>query len=233
MIKKFIATAARQKVSASPKNSVPNTPGYYEAVNNPELRYDVPNSYPVLPMIHAYVEAGDEVELIIIRMEPEDVEGRATAKENADNMERLARELCKTKNAASFRIVDFTVPDDEQIDTHLNIFERLIGEINGEDRIYVDVTYGTKTQMLALVLAVNYTYQAVPDAQVACVVYGNYNFQTHAKKIYDITLLFLMDQIVNRVAAIRHPEPARVIRTILAHDRLPFAAEETEEESKS
>ena len=225
MIKKFIATAARQKVS--------NSPGYYEAVNNPDLRYDIPNSYPVLPMIHAYVEPGDEVELIIIRMEPEDEQGRATAKENAETMERLARELSETKNASSFRTVDFTVPDDEQIDTHLNIFERLISEINGEDCIYVDVTYGTKTQMLALVLAVNYTYQAVPGAQVACVVYGNYNFQTYAKKIYDITLLFLMDQIVNRVAAIRHPDPARVIRTILDHDRLPFAAEETEEESKS
>lgn len=209
IIKKFITTAARQEVSGSP--------GFYEAVNNPELKYEVNNSYPVLPMINAYVEEGDAVELIIVRMVPEDEKGKATAKENFDAIEVLVTELCMQKKAFFLGVKDFEVPDDEQIDTHLNIFERLIGMITGNDRVFVDVTYGTKTQMLALVLAINYVYQAVPGAKVECVVYGNYNFQSKQKKIYDITALFLMNQIVNRLSVVRHSDPIQAIRNIIGY----------------
>lgn len=204
--KKFIATAARQRL---------DTPGYYEAVNNPSLEYSVANSFPILAAMNAYVNAGDYVELIVIRMNPDDEQGRETARLNTENMKSVCKVLCEKKAVASFIATDFVVKDDEQIDTHLYMFENLIGMISDGDCIFFDVTYGTKTQMLALVMAINYAYQAVPGANVGCVVYGNYNFQTKAKRIYDITSLFLMNQIVNKLGESGHRNPSDIIRQLI------------------
>lgn len=204
--KKFIATAARQRL---------DSPGYYEAVNNPTLSYPVDNSFPILAAMNGYVKAGDDVELIIVRMNPDDEQGRETARLNTENMKSACKALCEEKSAASFTATDFIVKDDEQIDTHLDMFEKLIGMIHSGDSVFFDVTYGTKTQMLALVMAINYAYQAVPGADVGCVVYGNYNFQTKVKKMYDITSLFLMNQIVNKLGESRHPNPSDIIRQLI------------------
>lgn len=209
MVKKFISTAARQRV---------NSQGYYEAVDSPRLQYEVENSYPILAPINGYVEEGDEVELIIVRMLPNDEVGAAIALENSRSMGEHARELCRQKGACLREIHDLVVPDDEGLDTQLNIFESLISMVKTGDRIFVDLTFGTKTQMLAQTLAINYAYQAVPGATVECVVYGNLNFQTGKKRIYDVTALFLMDQIVNRIAAIHLPDPAGAIRMIIGNN---------------
>lgn len=208
MVKKFISTAARQRVDSR---------GYYEAVDAPRLQYEVENSYPILAPINGYVEEGDEVELIIVRMLPNDQVGAAVALENSRKMEEHARELFKQKGACLREIHDIIVPDDERLDTQLDIFDSLISMVESGDRIFIDLTFGTKTQMLAQTLAINYAYQAVPGATVECVVYGNLNFQTGKKRIYDVTALFLMNQIVNRIAAIHLPDPAKAIRMIIAN----------------
>lgn len=204
--KKFIATAARQSL---------DTLGYYEAVNNPSLEYPVTNSFPILAVMNAYVNAGDNVELIVVRMNPDDEQGKETAHMNTENMKSASRALCAEKSAASFTATDFIVKDDEQIDTHLYMFENLIGMIHSGDCIFFDVTYGTKTQMLALTMAINYAYQAVPGANVGCVVYGNFNFQTKVKRLYDITSLFLMNQIVNKLGESGYPNPSDIIRKLI------------------
>jgi len=179
MLKKFITTAARQKVLGSP--------GFYTAVDNPELQYEIENSFPILAMINAYVEEGDEVELIVVRMVPADELGRATALENAEAMEAQADALCTAKKSVFRGRTDFPVPDDEQLDTHLDIFSRLISQIGADDHVYVDITYGTKTQTLAIYMAINYIGQAT-DVELECVVYGNFNFQTKEKRKMDTSI---------------------------------------------
>lgn len=185
----------------------------YAAVNNEKLRYNVPTCFPVLPLIHGYVEPGDDVEVYVLT-----VENHETAEANYRTVERETASLCG-KIGASCSVSKISVPFEETVENHLDTFRALIGRISDGDTILVDMTYGTKCLTLVLMMAMNYGYRACRDCAIGCFVYGSLDFRDghpSGKRIYDITALFLMDQIVNELAKSRHKDPMRAIEGILA-----------------
>lgn len=210
--KLFVTTAARQRL---------DTPdSFYEPVNNPKLLYEYPNAYPILSAVNGYVDEGDQVELLVIRMDPADTEGKETAFRNFQTVCTLVKELCQKKKA-EFSFRELIVPDDESISTHFSMFERLIEVVAAEKcRIYMDLTYGTKPQMIPLFMTMNFVYQSKSGSDAEMMIYGNYNFQTKQKKIYDVTPLCIMDQIVNKLGARNIPadQTIEVIKSLISTD---------------
>lgn len=185
----------------------------YSAVNNERLQYDTPACFPVLPLIHGYVSAGEVIEVYVLT-----TEDHKTAADNYLEMERKIDDLCR-QIGASCSVRKIGVPFNETNETHLNTFKTLIGLISDGDTLLVDVTFGTKCVPIIMMMAMNYGYRVCKDCTIDCMVYGSMDFRDghpFGRRIFDITSLFLMDQIVNELAKSRNREPMKVIESILA-----------------
>lgn len=203
-MKKILTIAPLQHVE--PGNLI------YDAVNNEKLQYPVPTCFPVLPLIHGYVEPGDAVEVFVLTMENHEI-----AQENYRAIEREVTGLC-AEIGASCVVSKIGIPFDETVETHLDTFKTLIGKISDHDTVLADITYGPKCLAIVLMMAMNYGYRVCKECTIKCFVYGSLDFRDGhpcGKRIYDITSLFLMDQIVNELAKSRNRNPVKTIESIL------------------
>lgn len=185
---------------------------FYDAVNNDKLQYNVSTCFPVLPLIHGYVEAGDAVEILVLTTENHEI-----ALRNYQTIEREVVRLCEGIGA-SCTVSRIGVPFDETVESHLDTFKTLIGKISDGDTVLVDMTYGPKCLAIILMMAMNYGYRICKDCTIECFVYGSLDFRDGhpcGKRIYDITSLFLMDQIVNELAKSGNRNPMKAIGSIL------------------
>ncbi len=185
---------------------------FYDAVNNNKLQYNVPTCFPVLPLIHGYVEAGDTVEIFVLTTENHEI-----ALRNYQTIEREITSLCG-EIGASCTVSKIGVPFDETVESQLNTFKMLIDKISDGDTVLVDMTYGPKCLAIILMMAMNYGYRICKDCTIECFVYGSLDFRDGhpcGKRIYDITSLFLMDQIVNELAKSGNRNPMKAIESIL------------------
>ncbi len=185
----------------------------YQATNNDRLQYDVPTCFPVLPLIHGYVDAGEAIEVHVLT-----TDGHKNASENYLEMERKIYELCQQRGA-SCSVSKIGISFNETIETHLNTFKTLIGLISDGDTLLVDITFGSKCLPIIMMMAMNYGYRVCKDCTVDCLVYGSMDFRDghpFGRRIFDITSLFLMDQIVNELAKSRNKNPMETIESILA-----------------
>ncbi len=184
----------------------------YDAVNNEKLQYNVPTCFPVLPLIHGYVKAEDAVEVYVLTTENHEI-----ALENYQIMDREVTSLCE-EIGASCSISKINIPFDETVEAHLDTFKMLIGKISDGDTVLVDMTYGPKCLAIILMMAMNYGYRICKDCAIECFAYGSLDFRDGhpcGKRIYDITSLFLMDQIVNELAKSKNTNPMKAIESIL------------------
>lgn len=185
---------------------------FYDAVNNDKLQYNVSTCFPVLPLIHGYVEAGDAVEILVLTTENHEI-----ALRNYQTIECEVIRLCGGIGA-SCTVSRISVPFDETVESHLDTFKTLIGKISDGDTVLVDMTYGPKCLAIILMMAMNYGYRICKDCTIECFVYGSLDFRDEhpcGKRIYDITSLFLMDQIVNELAKSGNRNPMKAIESIL------------------
>ena len=184
----------------------------YNAVNNRKLQYDVPTCFPLLPLIHGYVETGDTVEIFVLTTENHEI-----AAENYRTIQREATRLCGDLGASCV-ISRIGIPFDETVESHLDTFKTLISKISEGDMILADMTYGPKCLAIILMMAMNYGYRVCKDCAIECFVYGSLDFRDenpYGRRIYDITSLFLMDQIVNELAKSGNRNPMKAIESIL------------------
>lgn len=204
-MKKIITVAPMQPVSPDGE--------CYTAINNDRLQYDEPACYPVLPLINGYIKPGEAVEVYILTTEEHDQCGK-----NYCEMAGLIQSLCQ-KIGASCAVSSIPVPFDESPATHLSTFQALLNRIGDGDILYADMTYGSKCQAITLMMGLNYAYQSCENCTVECFVYGSKDFSAAARKgkrIFDVTSLFLMDQIVNELAKSGSRNPKKAIEAILA-----------------
>lgn len=181
----------------------------YDAVNNEKLQYNVPVCFPVLHLIHGYVKSGEAVEVFVLTTKNHEI-----AQDNFQKIECEVTDLCKSIGA-SCSVNPIDIAFEETVEDHLDTFKKLIGKISDGDTVLADMTYGSKCLTIVLMMALNYGYRACKDCTIECFVYGSKDFRTGGKKIYDITSLFLMDQIVNELAKSKNKNPMKVIESIL------------------
>ncbi|MGX8705120.1 MAG: hypothetical protein ACSW8J_00930 [bacterium] len=203
-MKKVLTIAPMQHVEAGHMT--------YNAVNNGRLQYDVPTCFPVLPLIHGYVGADEEVEVFVLT-----AANHETALENYTTVSQAIARLC-AEIGARCTVSRIDIPFDDTVETHLSTFRKLIGLIAEGDILLADMTYGSKCLAIVLMMALNYGYRACMNCVIDCFVYGSMDFragQPCGRRIYDITPLFLMDQIVNELAESRNKNPLKAIESIL------------------
>ena len=212
-MKRFLATSPRQKVTGDL---------IYEPVECEYLRYDKPNCFPILCVMNACLEAGDEAELIVITAKDDsgtlDKDGNPADYWCGLNFDLLSREAAALacEKGASLKTTRLEIPFRETTSSHLDNFRRLIRLFHTDDQVYADVTYGSKPGLMPLWIALNFAQKNVDDLSVETIVYGLRLHGTDRQELYDVTRLFIMDQIVSQLGAMNTADPAAVIEKLLA-----------------
>ena len=204
--KRFITSAPRQRIQRPDSGEI--IP--YEAVDNDKLYHPESGSYPVMNLLHAYVEAGDQVEILVITADYD------FCHENYRIIEQEALALCQEKRATSVQVTKIPVEFSEHSENHLDIFRKLIAHIQENDRLYACITYGSKPTPLLQIMALNYGYRTFKNVCIEAIVYGEMDHKSGRKRIFDVTALFLMDQIINELSQHKHHNVLSVIENLLS-----------------
>lgn len=206
-MKKFIMTCPLQGVEmdGTPKlNSV-----IYESDNNEKLYYGKETRFPIMNVMHAFVQKGEEVQLIVLRADYNNTE---------KNMELLREEVqsLESEKGCNCQIKEIVIPYNETLETHYYELEKLVESLENKDVIYACLTYGTKPTAMILMMAMNYAYQMLHDVQIGCIVYGQMNHNSKKGVLFDATSMFYMDQMINKISRMDVKEPLKTIKMLLS-----------------
>ena len=181
----------------------------YEPMDNSDLEYG-PTHFPAIPLLNAYVEEGEEIQVITVTYDiPE-------CHRNLGVLEEEIKKVCADK-AATYSIDSIEVPFDDSIGAILNVYQELIARVDDGDDLYADITYGSKPMPIVLTMALQYAYRMKDNVSIEGVVYGQVNHSSEEKdaKIYDVTALVQLDEIVRLMADGGSCDPAAAIKMII------------------
>lgn len=198
-MKKFITTSPfQQKMECT----------VYQSVENDRLQMERETRFPVIALLNAYAENGEQIELLVIRHKYEN---------SIKNYELLCEEVKVLEKEKGFQcsIIVIEAEYDERIEEHLETFEHLIEHLNDEDELYACMTYGTKAIPIIQMMALNFAYRARINTHIGCIVYGKIDFNAKKGEIYDMTSLFYMDEIVRKVSDMKTKDPLKIIKQVL------------------
>lgn len=190
----------------------PVTPTRYEAAGNERLKFDGNTRFPLIAVINGYAERGEEIRVFTIT--PDSDFARIHEQELRDELAALHAEkgfVCRGVEA-----IPITYAGD--VDTQLELFRKLLPCFEKGDTLYGCLTYGTKPMPIAELMAIEYAYRVVDDVAIGSLVYGELDHsagEPAPMRIFDITSLIRLDEIVRLLAENRVAEPMRFIDRIL------------------
>lgn len=184
----------------------------YEAVGNERLRFDKSTRFPLMAVINAYAEPNEEIRVLTVT--PDTDSARIHEQQLRDELASLQEEkgfICRGVEA-----IPITYAGD--VDTQLELFRKLLPYFEEGDTLYACLTYGTKPMPIAELMAIEYAYRVVEDVAIGCLVYGELDHsagEPAPMRIFDITSLIRLDEIVRMLAEHRVSDPINIINRIL------------------
>ena len=196
----------------------------YQADEDGPLQYGETN-FPIIPVINGYVKENDEIEVVCIVTKcspdiPTDApasEIYPNAKQNYERFKESISELAKIKKF-NYNLNEIEVDYDERVTNHLKIYSELISNVGDNEKIYADITFGSKAIPIVEIMALNYAYKLRKNTHIGAIVYGQYDPVTKKSYIYDVSPLFFMDAISNTMAQMKIENPAEKIKALLEID---------------
>lgn len=211
-MKTFITTVPGQKIL--PNESKEVFP--YES-DVPVFDHTIQSSFPIIPMINGVISPGETFKTIIICTTGH--EDHNYSEENYHSLKGSIEDIAHQKGGSCL-IERFEIPSEECAETHLVSFMKLIEQIQENSEIYAEITHNRKTTSIIEIMALNYAYQ-FKGSSVKYICYAEELFDNNTshkkaqKKIYDITSLFLMNQIVNTLAKSEITDPLPAIQSVI------------------
>lgn len=204
-MKKFIMMTPLQ-VRGQLKSNV------YQPVGNELLRCERATCFPLIPVINGYAQPGEEIR--VIALTPETEAARA-------NFETLKQELSALQAEKGFvcagpECIPITYAGD--VNTQIELFRKLMKVFSDGDTLYGCLTYGNKTMPIAELMAIEYAYRVLKDVSIGCLVYGerDHSAPTLTLRVYDITALIHLDEVVRLMAELKIPDPGAMMDDILS-----------------
>ena len=157
---------------------------------NIDLPTDDKMIFPITRLIRATMQPGDQASVVTVR--------QVNDAQNA-NFDNLKEEL--TRLLGTYQLTDITIPETQKKDFLMDLFRQLIDTMEEDCTVYADATFGTKTYPLVMFTALNYGVK-IKECEVDRIIYQEQKRDkvTHkaiSTTIYDITSLFLLDQVVS------------------------------------
>ena len=184
----------------------------YEPVDGVGLKVERETYFPVSLLVDNYAEKDEEIELICLKEKDNPDIDRNYEILKDEISEILSNRNCK----CNYKVIELDT--DESIDNHLHAFAEIIACVEDGDTIHSCVTFGTKPIPIIEMMALDYAYKVKKNVTIGSVVYGKIDRRDPANtvaRIYDITALFFMSQIVGHLSEMKTTEPEKMIRKLL------------------
>lgn len=111
--------------------------------------------------------------------------------------------------------------------TQIEVFHKLLSYVEDDDTLYGCLTYGMKPLPIAELMAILYAYRVLENVSIGCLVYGEVDYSQdpiqdertgrdiYPTRIFDITALVQLDEIVRVLAERKVENPKEVMERIL------------------
>lgn len=182
----------------------------YEAVDNSRLKYGL-TAYPIIPVINGYLDEEDEFEVLVIVADYE------FTKKNFELLKEELRELFIQKNIPyneEKQLKEISIPYDDGINNQMLLFRKLLEELNDWDEIYACITYGSKPAEIVELMMLRYIRQIKKNAYIGCVVYGQVKWKENIARIYDLTALVRLDDIIQMAGNVSQEDGESLIKEL-------------------
>lgn len=201
MRKIFVTNMSLQ--SRSDLGQVLYNPKGFDLNNNRKTRF------PIIPIIAEYLEEGDEVKVIVLRLINEDTK---------DNLERLYEEL-QTLNIGREQVKVIESEENQERNSELKLFLELLSELDGESIAFYDITFGTKPLSALLLYAASYSYE-LKETQIGGIYYGEIPRKDgkpipEAEGLYDMTYMVSFGDLIHNLKEIECENPENMIHRLL------------------
>lgn len=193
-MKKFLMTVPQQKKL---------DPYLYEAVDNSKLIYEEKTAFPLIPVINGYLKRGEAFQIIAVK------EDDICTDLNYEKLKEELKGLFQKNNIPydenqHLKLVE--VPYRDDINAQLEVFRKLIKEFDSGDEIYACITYGSKPSEIVITMLLRYLRQIKRNCYISCIVYGKILWEIHEAKLYDLTALLHLDDILLAVSELENAE---------------------------
>ena len=168
-----------------------------------------------MPVINGYAEEGETIKVYAVISNPQ------YAQDNYNLLCSQVNEVCKNKGInCPDGVEKIIIPSGQTVDEHIAAFLKMIEYVAEDDEIYACLTFGTKINSIAMMMAVQYAYRIKKNTSIGCLVYGEINRGTTppSAKIYDVTALIQMDEIVRMLAEKKIENPEKFLKLIISDE---------------
>lgn len=183
----------------------------YVASDNSLLDFKEQTHFPLVPLLSGYANAGEHVQVVTVTY--------GAPSNCAQNLETLREELAAIERNRNLRIdlVTVDVPFDDSVAALIHTYQILVDHIDDGDSLYACITFGSKPMPLMLTMALQYGYRIRRNVSIECVVYGQMDWSQKpaVARIYDVTALVKLDELVRVLADMRVSEPEAALRMVL------------------
>ena len=190
---------------------------HYESMGNTRLQIEGAVQFPILTAITGYTQPGDAIRVIAI------VTNNPAGFRNLDTFRGEITSLCEQKGITCPRGVEAVmIESDDRVAAHVATFQKLIDYVEDDDELFACMTYGTMPTSMAMVMAVQYAYRVKKNASISCILYGQVDrpdpkdSATWRGRVYDMTALVQLDEIVHLLAERGDLDPKKTIDCLLA-----------------
>lgn len=208
-MKKFITAVPLQAISADLSTIA------YQSVGNARLDLDRAVSFPILTAVGGYVQSGEDFRVLALGPDSD------AAKRNREVLSGQLDALCRDKGLVCSRGVEpVLLEPGEDVGAHTQTFLKLLDYVEDDDELFCCMTFGTKPLAYTMVLAMQYAYRVKRNASMSCIVYGEVDRSGpkpwNTGKVYDMTALIQLDEVVHALAARNVADPRGALDTILS-----------------
>lgn len=203
-MKKFISTIPLQPEGQLKIN-------VYSAADNEILENSLETRFPIMIPVSLSVKKDEEITFICI------VKDNPNAEHNLGYFKEEADALAE-KIGFKYNVKTITVPDNEHgedLEAHLDTFEKLIDMFEDNDILTACTTYGTKPTPMVELMGLSYAKNVLKNVYIDRVVYGRFDHSTKKAFIHDITSLFYMNEIISKFSPGMGDSPKNAIKALL------------------
>lgn len=200
----------------------------YEAIGNSKLTYKE-TRFPILPLLNGYAERDDKIRIIAA------VPDTPQCYSHLEQLKEEITELQQEKGFLCDEVESFTFTYSGDVSAQIELFQKLLNYMEDDDILYGCLTYGNKPMPIAELMALQYGYRVMNNVSIGCLVYGEVDHSAapiqktvtdrvtgnpriineYPMRIFDITALIQLDEIVRLLADQKVKNPKEILDRIL------------------
>lgn len=183
----------------------------YQAAGNRKLVYQQETRFPIIPVINGYAQEGEEIRVIAVTPDTKSAWYHVDQlKEELADIQERKKFICRGVEA-----VRVTYAGD--VETQIEIFQKLLPFVEDGDILYGCLTYGNKPMPIAELMAIQYGYRTLRNVSIGCLVYGevDHSREDAPMTLFDITALIRLDEIVRVLADRKVRDPKAILDRLI------------------